>query len=76
MVYELLREVRRVFSRAQQQERVFVNCHPLVADLLYGDEYSSLEELEKVLGAELVVRAMGHYHLERFEVYASRARAG
>lgn len=69
VVYDILREVQREANRNKQRETVYVNAHPVVADLLYGDEFDSLEELERRIEMRVVVRAMGHYHLERYEVY-------
>ena len=70
VVYDILREVRREATRNSSRDTIFVNSHPVVADLLYGDELPSMEALERDIGKQIVVRAMGSYHLERFEVYA------
>ncbi len=69
VVYDILREILRESNRGRQPT-IFVNAHPLVADLMYGDELPSVEALEARLSRRVVVRAMGHYHLERFEVYS------
>jgi hypothetical protein len=37
---------------------------------MYGDEMESTEQMEERLSKRIVVRAMGHYHLERYEVYS------
>lgn len=71
VVYEILREILRISNRAGGRERLFVNCHPLVADLLYSDELAHVEELERRLNKHIVVRALGHYTMEKFEVYAA-----
>ena len=68
--YEIFREVQRECTRAIGKETVFVNTHPAVADMLYGDEFSTLELLEQRIGKRVVVRALQHLHPERFEVYA------
>jgi ribonuclease G len=70
VVYDILRESQREANRSRQAEVVYVNAHPEVADLLYGDEFDSLEELERRVAKRVVVRAMGHLHLERYEVYS------
>ncbi len=70
VVYDVLRELQRVSTRASGRERMFVNCHPLVADMLYSEEFAALEELERRLNKSIVVRALGHYNLEKYEVYA------
>jgi hypothetical protein len=41
-----------------------------VADLMYGEELKSLENIERAIKKRVVVRAVGHYHLERYEVYS------
>ncbi len=68
--YEIFREVQRECTRAIGKETVFVNTHPAVADMMYGDEFSTLELLEQRIGKRVVVRALQHLHPERFEVYA------
>ncbi len=70
VVYDVLREIQREALRARGRDTVFVNAHPTVADLMYSSEMDSVEDLEKVLEKKVVVRAMGHYHLERYEVYS------
>ena len=70
VVYDILREVLREALRGPQAEAVYVNAHPVVADMLYGDEFDSMEQLEQRIEKRVVVRAMGHYHLERYEVYS------
>jgi ribonuclease G len=70
VAYEILREVQRESNRDKSIEQIFVNTHPLVADLMYGEELSSVEGLEAKIKKRIVVRAMGHYHLERYEVYS------
>ncbi len=70
MVYDILREVQRESTRSPQRDTIYVNAHPVVADLLYGEEFDSLDALEQQLERKVVVRAMGSYHLERYEVYS------
>lgn len=70
VVYDILREIQREALRSPNREHIYVNAHPVVADLLYGEEFDSLDALEQRLGRRVVVRAMGSYHLERYEVYS------
>ena len=71
IVYEILREVKRTGGRKRNQtfESILVNCHPEVADIMYNQELSAIERLEEKLTKSIVIRAMGHYHQEKFEVY-------
>jgi ribonuclease G len=70
VVYDILREVQREANRTKSKDEIFVNTHPLVADLMYGAELPSVESLEAQLKKRIVVRALGHYHIERYEVYS------
>ena len=70
VVYDVLREIQREALRARGRDTVYVNTHPTVADLMYSAEMDSVETLEKALDKKIVVRAMGHYHLERYEDYS------
>ncbi len=69
-VYDILREIKRENNRNGGRSTIYVNANPDVADLLYGEELGSIEDMEKMLGKRIVVRAMGHYHIERHEVYS------
>ena len=70
IVYDILREIQRENARTKNEENIFINANPAVADLMYGAELGSVEDLERDIKKRIVVRAMGHYHLERYEVYS------
>ena len=70
VVFDILREVRREANRNPARPTIYVNASPTVADMMYGEEMASLETLEQKLQKRLVVRAMGTYHIERYEVYS------
>ncbi len=57
-------------ARNSGRDTIYVNANPKVADMLYGEEVESMERVEGEVEKRIVVRAMGHYHLEKFEVYA------
>jgi Ribonuclease G/E len=68
-VYEILREVKREASRTQGGS-IYVNTTPGVADLLYAERFPDLEQIEGQIGRRIVIRALGHFHPEQYEVYA------
>jgi ribonuclease G len=68
--FDIFREAQREAVRSGSRETLYVNAHPRVADMLYGEEFDTLDAFEQKLGKRIVVRAMGHYHVERFEVYS------
>lgn len=67
--YEIFREVQRECTRAVGKDTVYVNAHPTVADMLYGEEFPTLELFEQRLNKHIVIRALQHMHPERYEVY-------
>lgn len=67
--FELLREVRREHARRPASETIFVNTTAPVADLLYENHYNDLLSIEGAIGRRVVVRPMGHFHPEHYEVY-------
>ena len=69
ITFDILREVRREANRTPSAGSVFVNTTPEIADMLYGEQFSDLETVERSIGVPVVVRAIGHYHPEQFEVY-------
>ncbi len=69
LCFDILREVRREANRVPKAENIYVNTTPQIADRLYGEQYADLEGIEKVVGRRVVVRALGHYHPEQYEVY-------
>lgn len=71
LAFDILREVKREAHRASGAEAIYVNTTPGIADLLYGPRFQDLEAIERDVGKRIVVRAMGHYHPEQFEVYVS-----
>lgn len=68
--YEIFRELQRQAVRAVAKDTFYVNAHPTVADMLYGEEFGVLEAVEAKLGKRVVVRAQQHLHPEKYEVYA------
>ena len=68
--YDVFRELQREAARAVAKETLYVNVHPGVADLLFGEEYAVLEAVEARLGKRVVVRPLLHLHLEKYEVYS------
>jgi ribonuclease G len=75
LAYEILREVKREAARIQGNATIYVNTTPSIADLLYAERYPDLEQIEGHVGRRVVIRAMGHFHPEQYEVYARQADA-
>ncbi len=67
LCYEIFQEIRREAPK-MKGDRVFVNVHPDIADLLYDEENEGVEELEKKYSKRIIIRARNDYHQEQFEV--------
>ncbi len=70
LVFDVLREVRREVHRSPSATTLFVDVHPGLADLLYGEHYDDLEVTEKAIGRMIVIRPKAHVHPEQFVVAA------
>lgn len=70
LCYEILRELARESVRAGSATALYINTTPAIADMLYGEHYDEVVAAEESLGRRIVVRTLGHYHPEQFEVYA------
>jgi ribonuclease G len=67
VTYEVFRQVIKE-AGAMAGTKVVVVVHPKVADLLYGEERESLEELERRVGRKLVVKTDYNLHQEEYQI--------
>lgn len=65
--YEIFREIMREAPLLKQRQ-VHVSCHPTVSAVLYDEERSYLEELEKRIGKRIAITGSADYHIEQFDV--------
>ena len=65
--YKIFREVRRESANFRGQ-KIIVNTHPEVAELLYDEEHAGVEALERVTGKTIIIRAKTTLHQESFEI--------
>ncbi|MBI3128884.1 MAG: Rne/Rng family ribonuclease [Candidatus Tectomicrobia bacterium] len=66
--YEALREVSRARHAHRKSRKFLLNVHPDVGSRLLEDERRHVEEVERRLGVQLVIKADPELHLEGFEV--------
>ena len=64
---EILRELRRE-GLIVREDAILVSTHPEIADLLLTADHEYVEELEKRLQKQIIVRAKKRFHLEKFEI--------
>ena len=65
--YEVFREIRRAFTGADEK-KALVTVNSVVADMLYNEERSGVEELEKEFQKKIVIKADPNLHQEQYEV--------
>jgi len=65
--YEVLRELRRAFTNAEEK-KALVTVNSVVADMLYDEERQGVEELEKEFLKKIVIKADPNLHQEQYEV--------
>jgi ribonuclease G len=65
--YEVLRELRRAFTSAEEK-KALVTVNSMVADMLYDEERQGVEELEKEFQKKIVIKADPNLHQEQYEV--------
>ncbi len=66
--YEAMREVRRMRRTHKDATRFLINVHPEVVDILLDEERRHVEELERLLNIQLVIKSDDELHREGFEV--------
>jgi ribonuclease G len=67
IAYELIRDLVREFSR-QKSEKFIVRAHPSIADRLHEDDREFLSDITEQYGKKIVVKAVEHFHVEKFEI--------
>lgn len=70
LCYEIFRELQREAGRHPTVQTLYVSVHPMLADMLFGEEFAALEATEQKLNKRVVIRALPHVHPERYEVSA------
>ncbi len=66
--YEAMREVRRMKKTHKDATKFLINVHPEVVDVLLDEERKHVEELERFLNIQLIIKGDGELHREGFEV--------
>jgi len=65
--YEIFREIERTSSELGGHN-IMVEVNPEVADLLYEEERTGVEELEKKLRKKIVIKGKPGFHQEQFNI--------
>lgn len=67
VTYEIFRELRRLGS-LEEGQAIIVGAHPSVAELLDGEEYAGVEQLQRECQVKVIVKADPTLHLEQYDI--------
>jgi ribonuclease G len=73
--YNIYREIRRE-ARDILAPFITLKVHPDIAELLLGEESSTIDSLETSLGKKIVVGPDHHFHIEEHELYEMHKDSG
>lgn len=65
--FEILRRISRELAR-MPGKKVMVSVHPTIADKLYEEENTAIEDLEKTYHKKLVIKTDFDCHLEEYDI--------
>ena len=65
--YEIFRGIRREFEESLN-EKILVDVHPDIANLLFDEERAGVEELENKYKKKITINANPNFHQEQYEI--------
>jgi ribonuclease G len=65
--YEIFREIKKEADKIPGN-KIFVAMHPDVADLIYEQERTYLEQLENLIRKKIIIKVKENLHIEEFEI--------
>ncbi len=68
VIYEILNDARRTAPTRKSKKDVTIRCHPEVAKRLKSRDNAYLQELEEILGSNVIVRGDPSLYADNFDV--------
>lgn len=69
VAHEIFRDLEREGRLANPRATTVVHCHTDVGDYIYEEETEMLEDIERRIGRNVVLKLEPGYHRERYEIY-------
>ncbi len=69
VAHEIFRDLEREGRVANSRATTVVHCHTDVGDYIYEEETEALEDVERRIGRNVVLKLEPGYHRERYEIY-------
>lgn len=69
VAHEIFRDLEREGRLSNPRATTVVHCHTDVGDYIYEEETEMLEDIERRIGRNVVLKLEPGYHRERYEIY-------
>jgi ribonuclease G len=67
--HEIFRDLEREGRNSNPRAATVVHCHPEVGDYIYEEETERLEDVERRIGRNVVLKLEPEYHREQYEIH-------
>ncbi len=71
IAHEIFRDLEREGRLANPRATTVIHCHTAVGDYIYEEETEALEDIERRIGRNVVLKLEPDYHRERYEIFTS-----
>ena len=71
IAHEIFRDLEREGQVANPRATSVVHCHTDVGDYIYEEETEMLEDVERRIGRNVVLKLEPEFHRERYEIYTN-----
>lgn len=71
IAHEIFRDLEREGKIANPRATTVVHCHTDVGDYIYEEETEALEDIERRIGRNVVLKLEPEYHRERYEIFTN-----
>jgi ribonuclease G len=71
IAHEIFRDLEREGKVSNVRATTVVHCHTDVGDYIYEEETEALEDIERRIGRNVVLKLEPEYHRERYEIFTT-----
>ncbi len=71
IAHEIFRDLEREGKVHNERATTVVHCHTDVGDYIYEEETEALEDIERRIGRNVVLKLEPEYHRERYEIFTT-----
>ena len=71
IAHEIFRDLEREGKSNNPRATTVIHCHTNVGDYIYEEETEALEDIERRIGRNVVLKLEPDYHRERYEIFTT-----